>query len=201
MKYQNYIYSKTLDYYLILPMKTGTVTASWIFTYFDFFTYSRKFDENNDFVELPNPALTMVHSFYLPPEVSNPKIIMTTRNPYDRFLSKFIFSWLKSEPPSVSDFDSYVIKSIENDSPIFNYPDNINPTYVIHLENAYEDYMKIPFVADSNISKSGILKEVLGKKMNESRLKLNKDEFLTQKNKELIYSYMKNQFEPFGYEK
>jgi hypothetical protein len=182
-------------------MKTGTVTASWIFTYFDFFTYSRKFDENNDFVELPNPALTMVHSFYLPPEVSNPKIIMTTRNPYDRFLSKFIFSWLKSEPPSVSDFDSYVIKSIENDSPIFNYPDNINPTYVIHLENAYEDYMKIPFVADSNISKSGILKEVLGKKMNESRLKLNKDEFLTQKNKELIYSYMKNQFNLFGYEK
>lgn len=201
MKYQNYIYSKTLDYYLILPMKTGTVTASWIFTYFDFFTYSRKFDENNDFVELPNPALTMVHSFYLPPEVNNPKIVMTTRNPYDRFLSKFIFSWLKSEPPSVSDFDSYVIKSIENDSPIFNYPDNINPTYVIHLENAYEDYMKIPFVADSNISKSGILKEVLGKKMNESRFKLNKDEFLNQKNKELIYSYMKNQFESFGYEK
>lgn len=201
MKYQNYIYSKTLDYYLILPMKTGTVTASWIFAYFDFFTYSRKFDENNDFVELPNPALTMVHSFYLPPEVNNPKIVMTTRNPYDRFLSKFIFSWLKSEPPSVSDFDSYVIKSIENDSPIFNYPDNINPTYVIHLENAYEDYMKIPFVADSNISKSGILKEVLGKKMNESRFKLNKDEFLNQKNKELIYSYMKNQFESFGYEK
>ena len=201
MKYQNYIYSKTLDYYLILPMKTGTVTASWIFTYFDFFTYSRKFDENNDFVELSNPALTMVHSFYLPPEVNNPKIVMTTRNPYDRFLSKFIFSWLKSEPPSVSDFDSYVIKSIENDSPIFNYPDNINPTYVIHLENAYEDYMKIPFVADSNISKSGILKEVLGKKMNESRFKLNKDEFLNQKNKELIYSYMKNQFESFGYEK
>jgi hypothetical protein len=61
--------------------------------------------------------------------------------------------------------------------------------------------MKIPFVADSNISKSGILKEVLGKKMNESRLKLNKDEFLTQKNKELIYSYMKNQFDLFGYEK
>jgi hypothetical protein len=182
-------------------MKTGTVTASWIFTYFDFFTYSRKFDENNNFVELPNPALTMVHSFYLPPEVNNPKIIMTTRNPYDRFLSKFIFTWLKSEPPSVSDFDSYVIKSIENDTPIFNYPDNINPAYVIHLENAYEDYMKIPFVADSNISESGILKEVLGKKMNESRFKLNKDEFLNQKNKELIYSYMKNQFEPFGYEK
>ena len=48
MKYQNYIYSKTHDYYLILPMKTGTVTASWIFTYFDFFTYSRKFDDNNE---------------------------------------------------------------------------------------------------------------------------------------------------------
>ena len=201
MKYENYIYSKTHDYYLVLPMKTASTAAAWIFTYFDFFAYSRKFDENNDFVDLPNPALTMVHSFYLPPEVNNPKIIMTTRNPYDRFLSKFIFSWLKPEPPSVSDFDSYVIKSIENDSPIFNYPDNINPTYVIHLENAYEDYMKIPFVADSNISKSGVLKEVLGKKMNESRFKLNKDEFLNQKNKELIYSYMKNQFEPFGYEK
>jgi hypothetical protein len=61
--------------------------------------------------------------------------------------------------------------------------------------------MKIPFITDSNISKSGILKEVLEKKMNESRFKLNKDEFLNQKNKELIYNYMKNQFEPFGYEK
>ena len=126
---------------------------------------------------------------------------MTTRNPYDRFLSKFIFTWLKSEPPTVTDFNSYVIKSTENDIPVLNYPDNINPTYIIHLENAYEDYMKIPFIENSTLNKSGILREILGKKMNESRFKVNKDEFLNEKNKELIYSYMKNQFEPFGYKK
>ena len=46
MRWENYIYSKTFDFYLILPMKSGTVTASWIFTYFDFQTYTRNLETN-----------------------------------------------------------------------------------------------------------------------------------------------------------
>jgi hypothetical protein len=57
MRWENYIYSKTFDFYLILPMKSGTVTASWIFTYFDFQTYTRNLETNTEF---DNPAISTV---------------------------------------------------------------------------------------------------------------------------------------------
>lgn len=198
MKWENYIYSKTFDFYLILPMKSGTITASWIFTYFDFQTYTRNLETNTEFA---NPAISTVHSFYLPPETNEPKIIMTIRNPYDRFLSRFLFTWTKQEPPTPEDFDNHVIISIEKLNPMYIIPEDINPTYIIHLENLYEDYMKIPFVKESNLNKSGVLQEILQKKINENRFKVEKEKFLTERNKELIYNFMKNQFELFGYEK
>jgi hypothetical protein len=182
-------------------MKTGSVTASWIFTYFDFFTYTRNLYENNEYSEFANPALSMVHSYYIPTEVENPEIIITARNPYDRVLSRFLFTWTKNELPTVEDFDLHITKSIENNNPMYVMPDHIKPTYVIHLENLYEDYMKIPFVVDSKLNSSGILKEVIYKKINETRFKVDKNKFLTDKNKELIYNLMKNQFDLFGYEK
>lgn len=201
MRWENYIYSKTCDFYLILPMKTGSVTASWIFTYFDFFTYTRNLYENNEYSEFANPALSMVHSYYIPTEVENPKIIITARNPYDRVLSRFLFTWTKNELPTVEDFDLHITKSIENNNAMYVMPDHIKPTYVIHLETLFEDYMKIPFVVDSKLNSSGILKEVIYKKINETRFKVDKNKFLTDKNKELIYNFMKNQFDLFGYEK
>ena len=201
MRWENYIYSKTYNFYLILPMKTGSVTASWIFTYFDFFTYTRNLYENNEYSEFANPALSMVHSYYIPTEVENPEIIITARNPYDRVLSRFLFTWTKNELPTVEDFDLHITKSIENNNAMYVMPDHIKPTYVIHLETLFEDYMRIPFVVDSKLNSSGILKEVIYKKINETRFKVDKNKFLTDKNKELIYNLMKNQFDLFGYEK
>lgn len=201
MKWENFIYSKTQDFYLILPMKTGTVTASWIFTYFDFQTYTRNFDSNGNYTEFANPAMSAVHSFYLPQEVTNPKIIITARNPYDRILSRFLFTWTKNYLPNPKDFENHIIKSIEINNPMDVIPDNIKPEYIVRLENLYEDYMKIHFIQSSNLTKSGILKDFLEKKINENRLKVDRNQFLTQVNKELIYSSFKNQFELFGYEK
>ncbi len=198
MGWENYIYSKTFDFYLILPMKSGTITASWIFTYFDFQTYTRKLDTNTEFA---NPAISTVHSFYLPPEVSDHKIIMTARNPYDRFLSRFLFTWTKETQPTPEDFNEHITTSIEKLNPMYIIPDGINPTYIIHLETLYEDYMKIPFVKESNLNKSGVLNEILEKRINENRFKVDKEKFLTERNKELIYGFMKNQFQLFGYEK
>lgn len=201
MTWQNYIYSKTFDCFLILPMKTGTVTASWIFTYFDFYTITRNFDEQGNYKEFSNAAMSAVHSFYLPPEVSDPKIIVTVRNPYDKMLSRFLFGWTKESNPTPSDFENFIQTSIEKQNPTVTFPDEIKPTYIIHSENLYEDYLKIPFVENSNLNKSGVLKEILNKKINEGRIKVNKLDFLTDNNKELIYSFLKNQFELFGYEK
>lgn len=201
MKWENFIYSKPQDFYLILPMKTGTVTASWIFTYFDFQTYTRNFDSNGNYTEFANPAMSAVHSFYLPQEVTNPKIIITARNPYDRILSRFLFTWTKNYLPNPKDFENHIIKSIEINNPMDVIPDNIKPEYIVRLENLYEDYMKIHFIQSSNLTKSGILKDFLEKKINENRLKVDRNQFLTQVNKELIYSSFKNQFELFGYEK
>ena len=201
MTWQNYIYSKTFDYFLILPMKTGTVTASWIFTYFDFYTITRNFDDQGNYKEFPNAAMSAVHSFYLPPEISDPKIIVTARNPYDKMLSRFLFGWTKELTPTPLDFENYILTSIEKQNHTVTFPNEIKPTYIIHSENLYEDYLKIPFVENSNLNKSGVLKEILSKKINEGRIKVNKPDYLTDKNKELIYSFLKNQFELFGYEK
>lgn len=201
MKFQNFIYSRTYDYYLILPMKTGTVNASWIFTYFDFYTYTRNFDSDGNFKEISNPAMSAVHSYYIPPENPNPKIIVTARNPYDKVLSKFLFNWTRNEPPTYQDFLNNILNSIQHNNPMLIYPPELIPTYSIRLENMYEDYMKIPFVKDSNLNKSGILLEMCNKKINEARIKVNKDDFLTQEAKDLIYNFLKNQFELFGYQK
>lgn len=201
MEFQNYIYSKTQDYFLVMPMKSGSVTCSWIFTYFDFFTYTRTFRPNNKVREFKNPSLNMVHSYYIPEEVIEPKIIMTARNPYDRVLSRFLFTWTNSELPKPEDFTSHIVKSFEVQNPMYMMPDNIKPKYIIHLENLREDYLKIPFIYDSNLFKCGILDDVIQKKMNETLIKVNKSEFLNESNKELIYNFMKNQFEPLGYEK
>lgn len=201
MKFQNFIYSRTYDYYLILPMKTGTVNASWIFTYFDFYTYTRNFDSDGNFKEISNPAMSAVHSYYIPPENPNPKIIVTARNPYDKVLSKFLFNWTRNEPPTYQDFLNNILNSIQHNNPMLIYPPELIPTYSIRLENMYEDYMKIPFVKDSNLNKSGILLEMCNKKINEARIKVNKDDFLTQEAKDLIYIFLKNQFELFDYQK
>ena len=201
MIFQNFIYSKTYDHYLVLPMKTGTVNASWIFTYFDFHTHTRNFDSNGNFTEVSNPAMSAVHSYYIPPEIDNPKIIVTTRNPYDKVLSRFLFTWTKNEPPSYQDFLNNILNSIQHKNPLLIYPSELIPTYSIRLENMYEDYMKIPFVKDSNLNKSGILLEMCNKKINEARIQVNKDDFLTRETKDLIYNFLKNQFELFGYEK
>ena len=182
-------------------MKTGTVNASWIFTYFDFQTYTRNFDSDGNFKEISNPAMSAVHSFYLPPEIGTPKIIVTTRNPYDKVLSRFLFTWTRNETPSYQDFLNNLLNSIQHNNPMLIYPSELIPTYTIRLENMYEDYMKIPFVKDSNLNKSGILLEMCNKKINEARIKVNKDDFLTQEAKDLIYNFLKNQFELFGYQK
>jgi hypothetical protein len=99
------------------------------------------------------------------------------------------------------DFENYILTSIEKQNHTVIFPNEIKPTYIIHSENLYEDYLKIPFVENSNLNKSGVLKEILSKKINEGRIKVNKPDYLTDKNKELIYSFLKNQFELFGYEK
>lgn len=201
MIFQNFIYSKIFDHYLILPMKTGTVHASWIFTYFDFYTYTRNFDSDGNFKEVPNPAMSAVHSYYIPPEIENPKIIVTTRNPYDKVLSRFLFTWTLNSTPTYQDFLNNILASIHHNNPMLIYPSELIPTYTIKLENMYEDYMRIPFIKDSNLNKTGILLEMCNKKINEARIKVKKEDFLTEETKELIYNFLKNQFELFGYEK
>lgn len=201
MRTEKYIYSKTFDFYLVLPMKTGSVTASWIFTYFDFFTYTRKIFDNYEYDDILTPYLAMVHSYYLPPEEKNPKIIVTSRNPYDRMLSRFLFTWGKNELPSVDDFEMHIINSIETSNPLYIMPDYISPTYTIRLENLLDDYKKIPFIANSKLISSGIIEEMTNKKINENRIKVDREQYLTRRNKELIYDFMRNQFELFGYKK
>jgi len=76
-----------------------------------------------------------------------------------------------------------------------------NPDYLIRTENLYEDLIKIPFISESELNTSGILKTFCLKKMNMSFNQLNHEEYLTPRIKETIYEIFSEQFELFGYQK
>jgi hypothetical protein len=75
------------------------------------------------------------------------------------------------------------------------------PDYIIKTENLYEDLIKIPFIKESDLNNSGVLKNFCNKKINESSNKLNPEEYLTPHIKEIIYNISSDHFDLFGYEK
>jgi hypothetical protein len=55
---------------------------------------------------------------------------------------------------------------------IFQLETTRKPDYVLRVETLYEDYIKIPFVRNSLLNTSGILKDLCSKKMNRSKYDL-----------------------------
>jgi hypothetical protein len=76
-----------------------------------------------------------------------------------------------------------------------------SPDYLIRTENLYEDILKIPFIRDSDLNTSGILKNFCDKKINQSYNQLNPEEYLTPRIKEHIHSLCSDHFDLFGYER
>ena len=91
-----------------------------------------------------------------------------------------------------------------NKSLLFKFSSSLNdrsPDYLIRTENLYEDILKLPFIRDSDLNSSGILKNFCDKKINQSYNQLNPEEYLTPRIKEIIHSLSSDHFDLFGYER
>ena len=75
------------------------------------------------------------------------------------------------------------------------------PDYSLRSENLYEDYLKIPFIKESKLYSSGILKDLCNKKIHERKIKLSSEGYFNQRIADLIYYNMVNYFESFNYHK
>lgn len=203
-KTKHWMYSKTHNTCVLMPMKTASTHVSWVLKYFDFETYIRVFydgDTHKDFVN----SHVQPHDCYIPEELENPKTILTVRNPYERTLSFFLFmrNYLQNKNVLPSDFRYFLenLKNKNNDFEQLNFKINTPPTYIIRQENLYEDYCKIDFINESDLNHLGILQRMSNKKINNSNIEIKKDEFLDSENKSIIYGLFESHFLSFGYEK
>lgn len=203
--HKNWFYSKTYDFYGLLPMKTGSTLLMWILSHFDFIIYTRHEKSDGSYRDFVNDSHAISHDCYVPEEIINPKTIMSVRNPYTRLLSHFFFSQRANtfDNPTPQEFTSFLLKLGENNrnSRILNAGLNISPTHLIKQENLYDDLIKVDFIRYSDLNTCGILKTMCSKKLNTSNYAVNKSEFLNDYNKSLIYELMKQHFEKFDYEK
>jgi hypothetical protein len=160
------------------------------------------------------------HTFDLFEGHENYKLMISCRNPYDIFVSKFRF-WLggvkvmKSTFNLNSEFLEFIEEFIfEIEERTWFKPSHLLKSekiltrpidYRIKLENLEESYSKVPFIADSEFAKNGfLLKELNNKIGDHKQLKLVKPwvshlpkdfrDFYTQETADLVYNNFKELF-------
>lgn len=171
--------------------------------YFEFSSVAIDTETNQVHRIMPNQSTHFGHSTIFPPNHEELSFICTVRNPYHRILSMY---QSQVKDPSVSDFEKFIDERIvkNNNIPLFKFSSffsNRNPDYLIRTENLYDDIIKIPFIRDSDLNSSGVLKNFCDKKINKSYNQLNPDEYLTPNIKEIIHNLSSDHFDLFGYER
>jgi hypothetical protein len=152
---------------------------------------------------MPNQTTHFGHNTIFPPNHEELSFICAIRNPYRRVLSMY---QSHAKDPSIENFEKFIDERVIKNTnlPIFKFSsffkDRI-PNYFIRTENLYEDIIKIPFIKDSDLNSSGVLKNFCDKKINKSYNQLNPDEYLTPHIKEIIYNISSDHFDLFGYER
>jgi hypothetical protein len=185
-----------------LPPKCASTSLSWVLSYFEFSSIAIDVDTN----EIQRISLNQTHyghSMIYPSNYSELTFVCAVRNPYHRTLSMYKSH---SKDLSVNNFENFINEKLLKN-------ENLNtlkitglftkkiPDYYIRTENIYEDLIKIPFIGESELNTSGVLKTFCLKKMNMSFNQPNPEEYLTPRIKETIYEIFSEQFELFGYEK
>ena len=212
MKIQTYTISEKHKTFVWLPSKCATHLISWVLSYFEFSSISMNMDTNQIHRVLPNQTTHFGHNTILPPNHNELSFICSIRHPYQRVLSMYQFmhqSQKSFETPNVANFEKFINKTIVNNKQesnftFFGFSETFKdrmPNYIIKTENLYEDLIKIPFIKESDLNNSGVLKNFCNKKINESSNKLNPEEYLTPQIKEIIYNFSSDHFNLFGYEK
>jgi len=179
------------------------------------------FRQQNIYYDYRHPTAYMYKTYELEPEQFETYFKFTfVRNPYDRCVSEFFYAkgghtkrdvppWLDQKVKnyfSSRAFSSFLIKYLcENNSyhshtmsqSHFTLDENGNSLidFIGRYENLREDFAKILDILKINKSINKLSHRY------KNLIELDKSQYLTPKNKELIYNKFKKDFELFGYEK
>jgi hypothetical protein len=185
------------------PPKTGTTHLFFVLRHFDFEGLSVNYDRTDttriyDYV-------THNHSTNLFLGHENYKLILSARNPYSTAFSYYCHM-MSNGDVSIENFRNYIYDNFPPQQSrmrvIFQLETNRKPDYVLRVETLYEDYTKIPFVRNSLLNTSGILKDLCNKKMNRSKYDLPSfKKFYNKELADLVYYSCPNYFEFMGYHK
>jgi hypothetical protein len=202
MRIETYTISEKHKAFVWLPPKCATNFISWVLAYFEFSSVAMNTETNQIHKIMPNQSTHFGHSAIFPPNHEDLSLICAIRNPYHRVLSMYQSTAIN---PSVENFEKFIDERIvTNKSLWFKFSSSLNhrsPDYLIRTENLYEDILKIPFIRDSDLNSSGVLKNFCDKKINQSYHQLNPEEYLTPRIKEIIHSLSSDHFDLFGYER
>lgn len=196
-------YSEKEKMVLFLPEKTGTKHASFLFNYFDFTTDI--FNENEEII-YRNNFVEHHHGMEILKRFETYSIIRTARNPYSRLVSAYyhLKKITEFQGKPMSDFKSYFSKRVSEKQYFYNNGFFLGktPTYFLRVENLYHDYIKIPFIKNSKLNKSGLLYEICNKKLhsNSENTKSMK-EYYTKDMADYLYTNFKSYFDLLGYDK
>jgi hypothetical protein len=202
MKIETYTISEKHKSFVWLPPKCATNSISWVLGYFEFSSVAIDTETNQIHKIMPNQTTHFGHNTIFPPNHEELLFISAIRNPYHTALSMYGHA----KDPSVDNFEKFIDERIIKNThyPMFKFSSLFKdrmPDYLIRTENLYDDIIKIPFIRDSDLTSSGVLKNFCDKKMNKSYNQLNPEEYLTPHIKEMIYNISSDHFDLFGYER
>ena len=207
---QEITYSDKEKMILLLPMKTGTIHATFMFNHFDFITETYDFKTNEVLKKLD--SVLHHHCMNIPQRYEDYSIICTARNPYSRLVSDYNNSKNTAESNKLSykNFRIYFSKIIDNGYQSANgfpygkdsFLYNEIPKYFLRVESLYHDYIQIPFIRNSKLNKSGLLYELCNKKIHKTptEKKILK-EYYTEDMADFVYNKFKTYFDLLGYDK
>lgn len=191
-----------------LPMKTASTHCWGVLQNFDFKTVMFSTDTE----EFQKPSVGGIrkekiknphnHACNLFLNHKNFTFISTARNPYSRIISSFVFlnkpekyensEWLEGQ------FQLSILNSQSLYPFIFNHR---TPDYFLRVESLYDDYLKIPFIRNSELNISGKLKEMCDKKVNVTKGPYDWRDYYNQDLADLVYYNLSKYFDLLGYDK
>jgi hypothetical protein len=199
MSFCNLNISEEFNSFIWVNQKTATSLASKILENFGFKFYdvngNKPIKINNEFVQQHSCCLFNGHETY--------KFIATIRNPYSQLVSEHLFFNLydKDEQTYIDEFENFLNKKFQiTNNSCFSFKERV-PDYILRVENLYEDYMKIPFIKDSEFSKSGTLKKLIDSNINKGRQVIDWKRFYNKNLADLVYYNTSRYFELFNYNK
>lgn len=176
---------------LWMPQSTASRLATLIFNNFDFCSYNIR----KGGVLLGN---TIEHNHYigLPINHKDYKLIMTCRNPYTQVTAGF----------DGVDSQEKLVRSLEEKYQSVYHMNFINhlkyktPDYFLRVENLLDDYLKIPFIRESEFYKSGEMLKLMSDNPFKNKIYRNRP-VIDKKLADLIYYNNSYYFELLGYDK